>query len=300
MSSSIPYRGRFAPSPTGPLHFGSLIAATGSYLQAKNQQGEWLLRIDDIDPPREQKGAADEILKTLEGFGFEWDSEILYQSSRLQRYQEAVDELIQRRLAYACSCSRKELLRNAEQTKAGTVYPGFCRNKSLIITSKTSTRLRCDNEPVRFEDLIQGSQCFDMGNQIGDFILQRRDRLFSYHLASGIDDAEQKITEVIRGSDLLNSTPCHIHVQQVLNLASPQYSHLPIVVDKAGHKLSKQSFATPINTNDAVVLLYKTLKFLGQMPPIYLLESNLEDIWCWAKNNWQLNLVPNKIQITIN
>ena len=300
MSPQPSYRGRFAPTPSGPLHFGSLIAATGSYLQAKSQHGDWLLRIDDIDPPREQKGAADGILKTLEGFGFEWDSEVLYQSTRTQRYQEAVDELIQQNIAYACSCSRKKLLKNAEQTKSGTVYPGFCRNKSLNITAETSTRLRCDNELVIFEDLIQGKQCIDMANDIGDFILQRRDRLFSYHLASGIDDAEQKITEVIRGADLLNCTPCHIHVQRQLNLPSPLYHHLPLAVNGAGQKFSKQTHANPIEVKDSVVLLYNTLKFLGQMPPIYLTDGDQKDIWEWAKENWRLNLVPKEFQITVS
>ena len=300
MSPQPSYRGRFAPTPSGPLHFGSLIAATGSYLQAKSHHGEWLLRIDDIDPPREQKGAADGILKTLEGFGFEWDSEVLYQSTRTQRYQEAVDELIQQHVAYACSCSRKELLKNAEQTKSGTVYPGFCRTKLLNITAETSTRLRCDNEPVRFKDLIQGNQSIDMENHIGDFILQRRDRLFSYHLASGIDDVEQKITEVIRGADLLNCTPCHIHVQRRLNLPSPDYHHLPLAVYETGQKFSKQTHASPIEVKHSVVLLYNTLKFLGQMPPIHLMDSTQKDIWEWAKTNWRLDLVPKKIQITVS
>ena len=299
MSPQPSYRGRFAPTPSGPLHFGSLIAATGSYLQAKSHRGEWLLRIDDIDPPREQKGAADGILKTLEGFGFEWDSEVLYQSTRTQRYQEAVDELIQQNIAYACSCSRKALIKNAEQTKSGTVYPGFCRNKSLNITPKTSTRLRCDNESIRFEDLIQGNQCIDMEKHIGDFILQRRDRLFSYHLASGIDDVEQKITEVIRGADLLNCTPCHIHVQHRLNLPSPHYHHLPLAINGAGQKFSKQTHASPIEVKDSVVLLYNALKFLGQEPPIHLTDSSQKDIWEWAESNWRLNLVPKKIQITV-
>ena len=300
MSSQPSYRGRFAPTPSGPLHFGSLIAATGSYLQAKSLNGEWLLRIDDIDPPREQEGAADAILKTLEGFGFEWDSGVLYQSSRTRRYQEAVDELIQQQVAYACSCSRKELLENAEQSNLGSVYPGFCRNKSLKFTSETSTRLRCGNEPVLFDDLVQGNQCFDMESDIGDFIIQRRDRLFSYHLASGIDDAEQKITEVVRGADLLNCTPCHIHVQRLLNLPSPNYHHLPIAVNGAGQKFSKQTHAPPIEVKDSVALLYNALKFLGQMPPIYLTDGNQKDIWDWAKANWHLNLVPKKVEMLVS
>jgi len=286
------YRGRFAPSPTGPLHFGSLIAATGSYLQAKHQHGEWLLRIDDIDPPREQKGATDDILRTLEDFGFEWDSEVLYQSSRLQRYQEAVNYLVEQQRAYPCSCSRKSILKKTGQTTGETLYPGFCRNGPLETLLEYSYRLRCNNNPIEFDDAIQGKQSFNLENYNGDFVLQRRDHYFSYQLASGIDDAEQKITEVVRGADLLNSTPCQLHVQQALNLPSPQYCHLPIATNTDGQKLSKQSHAKPIDSKDSVILLYKTLKFLGQMPPIYLIKSDQKELWSWAKTHWRLDLVP--------
>jgi glutamyl-Q tRNA(Asp) synthetase len=295
MALSKTYRGRFAPSPTGPLHFGSLIAATGSYLQAKHQDGEWLLRIDDIDPPREQKGAADDILRTLEGFGFEWDENVLYQSNRLQRYQEAVDDLIKQQFAYPCSCSRASIIKKTGQIKGDIIYPGFCRNGPLVKSENSSDysiRLRCSDELIQFNDAIQGKRDIHLSTLNGDFIIQRRDRLFSYQLASGIDDAEQNITEVVRGVDLLNCTPYQLHVQHMLNLSSPQYCHLPIAVNNAGQKLSKQHNAKPIDTKDSVVLLYKTLKFLGQMPPIHLMKANQEDIWSWAIKNWRANLVP--------
>jgi len=258
MPSQPPYRGRFAPSPTGPLHFGSLIAATGSYLQAKHQHGEWLLRIDDIDPPREQKGAADDILKTLEGFGFEWDADVLYQSSRLPRYQEAVDQLIEQQKAYSCSCSRKSILKKTGQIKGQgeIIYPGFCRNGVLVKSENSadySVRLRCNDEPICFNDALQGEQKINLEKHVGDFILQRRDHYFAYQLASGVDDAEQNITEVVRGADLLNCTPCQLHVQQMLNLPSPQYCHLPIIVNDSGQKLSKQSHAKPVNSEESVV-----------------------------------------------
>ncbi|MDH5661013.1 MAG: glutamate--tRNA ligase family protein, partial [Gammaproteobacteria bacterium] len=181
MTLSKTYRGRFAPSPTGPLHFGSLIAATGSYLQAKHQDGEWLLRIDDIDPPREQKGAIDDILRTLDGFGFEWDEKILYQSNRLQRYQEAVDELIKQQLAYPCSCSRASIIKKTGKIKGDIIYPGFCRNGPLVKSenlSDYSIRLRCNDEYIQFNDAIQGKQNIHLSNLNGDFIIQRRDRLF--------------------------------------------------------------------------------------------------------------------------
>lgn len=300
------YRGRFAPSPTGPLHFGSLIAAVGSYLQAKHIQGKWLVRIDDIDPPRELKGAADNILKTLEDFGFEWDEDVLYQSHRQSYYQEVVNELVKQELAYPCSCSRTSIIKKTGQTKGDIVYPGFCRNGPMANLAKSkksaeySIRLRCNSEPIIFKDAVQGKQTFNLEKSHGDFIIQRRDHLFSYQLASGIDDVEQKISEVVRGADLLNCTPSQIHVQHTLNLVSPQYCHLPIAVNNEGQKLSKQSHAPPINAKNSVVLLYKTLKFLGQLPSIDLIDANQEDIWSWAIEHWRLDMVPSKSQQIIN
>ncbi len=303
MSKHTSYRGRFAPSPTGPLHFGSLIAAMGSYLPAKQQNGEWLIRIDDIDPPREQVGATDAILTTLEQFGFEWDNAVLYQSHRLERYQEAVHHLINERLAYPCSCSRKSILKKTGQAKGEIIYPGFCRHgpiDSSVKASDYSIRLNCSHTHIRFDDVIQGKQSFDMDKQVGDFILQRRDQHFSYQLASGIDDAEQGITEVVRGADLLSITPSHIQVQSVLQLPSPRYCHLPIATNAAGQKLSKQNLAAAISVRDSAVLLYKALKFLGQLPPIQLLEANQEDIWSWAISHWQMERVPSKLQMESN
>ena len=298
MTAIKTYRGRFAPSPTGPLHFGSLIAAVGSYLQAKHQNGKWLVRIDDIDPPREQKGAVDNILTTLEGFGFEWDENVLFQSSRHLQYQEAVEHLIEQQLAYPCSCSRTSILKKTGQSKGEIIYPGFCRNGPLSVNEKQeySYRLRCNNDNIHFDDAVQGKQNFNLEKLSGDFILQRRDSYFSYHLASGIDDAEQNITEVVRGTDLLKSTPHQIHVQHMLGISSPEYCHLPIAVNNQGQKLSKQNQAKAINTQDSIILLFKTLKFLGQMPPIELLDGEQDDIWRWAKTHWQLGLVPKKSQ----
>lgn len=302
MSSQPVYRGRFAPSPTGPLHFGSLIAAMGSYLQAKQQHGTWLVRIDDVDPPRELKGASKEILKTLEGFGFEWDEEVLYQSNRLKRYQEAVNALIKQQKAYTCSCSRKSILKEMGQLKyeGEIIYPGLCRNGPLKNNKDYSVRLRCDSEPICFNDPIQGKQAINLEKYRGDFIILRRDHHFSYHLATGIDDAEQNITDVVRGADLLNCTGSQLYVQHALNLASPQYGHLPIAVNSDGHKLSKQNHAKVIEVKNAVPLLYKSLKFLGQMPPIDLMECNQKDLWNWAKSHWRLDLVPKQSKLKID
>ncbi|MDH5395009.1 MAG: tRNA glutamyl-Q(34) synthetase GluQRS [Gammaproteobacteria bacterium] len=296
MTNHTLYRGRFAPSPTGPLHFGSLIAATGSYLEAKANQGQWLLRIDDIDPPREQQGATAAILRTLEAFGFEWDEEVLFQSKRFKRYQAAVDDLIQKQLAYPCSCSRSSIMEQTGQDKGNIVYPGFCRNGVINPSNETSIRLRCDNQTISFNDAIQGPQSFTLAQTHGDFILQRRDHYFSYHLASGIDDAEQGITQVVRGSDLLACTPCQIYIQHLFNLPSPGYSHLPIVVNATGHKLSKQTYAEPINASEASYLLHNALKFLGQMPSISLKTASITEIWSWAESNWNQDLVPRKLQ----
>lgn len=288
------YRGRFAPSPTGLLHFGSLVTAVGSYLQAKSQQGEWLLRIDDIDPPREQSGATANILKTLEAFGFEWNGEVLYQSHNHLRYQEAVEQLLSNELAYPCSCSRAQIMKLNSHSAGTIIYPGTCRNKASSNLDEHSIRLRCNEKIIEFIDVIQGKQRVNLERSQGDFILQRRDGYFSYHLASGIDDAEQGITEVVRGADLLDCTPCQIHVQNILNLRSPRYCHLPIVVNQAGQKLSKQNHAKAIHADNAVPLLYQSLVYLGQSPPVELLQATPNEIWQWATPHWQLKAVPHE------
>ncbi len=289
------YRGRFAPTPSGPLHFGSLIAATGSYLQARSQQGEWYVRIDDIDPPREQKGAVSSILSTLEEFGFEWDGEVLYQSGRQQRYQQAVDELREKGLAYACSCSRSSILKKTGQKKGELVYPGFCREQPLQQCDDYSIRLRVDDVTIHFKDAIQGNITTNLAARFGDFIIQRRDGYFAYHLATGIDDAEQGITEVVRGADLLESSPCQRLIQRLLGLNSPSYCHLPVARNRSGQKLSKQSHAPALDSSKATILLQKSLKFLGQMPPISLADATLDDLWRWAFENWDVNRVPAQV-----
>lgn len=286
------YRGRFAPSPTGLLHFGSLVTAVGSYLQAKSQQGEWLLRIDDIDPPREQKGAAENILTTLEAFGFEWDGQVIYQSRNQLHYREAISQLCKQELAYPCSCSRAQIMKLNLSNENKHIYPGSCRNGVVSACSEPSIRLRTNPQQIEFIDMIQGKQSINLEKSQGDFILQRRDGYFSYHLASGIDDAEQGITEVVRGSDLLDCTPSQLHVQNSLHLDNPKYCHLPIVVNNTGQKLSKQSHAKPIKPENAIPLLYQSLAFLGQVPPSELLEASINETWQWAISHWQLKCVP--------
>lgn len=285
---SSAYRGRFAPSPTGPLHFGSLIAAVASYCQARSVGGEWLVRIEDIDTPREVSGASDSILRTLERFGFQWDGEIVYQSQRSDRYLEALDSLRDKGLLYPCACSRKEI---AKTSKLG-IYPGTCRNGLPSGRHARSWRLLTDERKIHFDDAIQGLQSFSLDRDIGDFILKRADGLFAYQLAVAIDDVQQGITEVVRGSDLLDSTPRQIYLQQQLGLTSPGYAHHPIAVDHQGEKLSKQKLAPALGRQDIRTELCRALSFLGQPLRAEFLESDLDSLWKWAIDNWSLQCIP--------
>lgn len=290
------YRGRFAPSPTGPLHFGSLIAATASYLQARSQGGEWWVRIEDIDPPREAPGASDSILRTLEAFGFEWDGPAHYQSQRYDRYQAALDQLRRNGQLYPCGCSRKDI---TEQNPEG-VYPGTCRNGLSPDQQVRAWRIRTLSQPVEFIDKIQGPQQYDLSRESGDFVLHRADGLFAYQLAVGLDDAEQGMTEVVRGADLLDSTPRQIFIQQSLGLASPVYAHHPVVTGENGQKLSKQNLASPLDENQPTIQLHAALRFLGQQPPAELKTPvGLTELWQWALRHWKLADIPKTRAIEI-
>lgn len=282
------YRGRFAPSPTGPLHFGSLVAAIASYLQARSQQGEWWVRIEDIDPPREVAGASDDILRTLEAFGFEWDGPVTYQSRRHALYDAALDELRHMEQVYPCACSRKDI---AAASPRG-IYPGTCRQGLGPGQQARAWRIRAPEQPVEFSDKIQGIQRCDLAEEVGDFVLFRADGFYAYQLATAIDDADQGMTEVIRGADLLDSTPRQRFVQQVLGLASPAYAHHPVVLADNGEKLSKQTRAAPVDPRHASPLLYAALRFLGQDVPDELKAGNLPDLWQWAQQHWQLDYIP--------
>ncbi len=218
------YVGRFAPSPTGPLHYGSLVAATASYLQAKHHQGQWLVRIEDIDPPREMKGAAADILNSLECYQFEWDQEPLYQSTRFENYRSVLETLVEQQQIYACSCSRKELAENIQKSDLGKRYPGTCANKQLnIADTNFNLRLRVTNNEISFQDTHFGKQTHYLGNEIGDVVIYRKSNLPSYSLAVTVDDAMQKITEVVRGIDLLAFTPLQIYLCQLLQLPHPVF-----------------------------------------------------------------------------
>jgi len=284
------YRGRFAPSPTGPLHFGSLIAAVGSFLDARSRGGEWLVRIEDLDPPREVGGAADDILRTLEAFGLYWDSEVMYQSQRHDAYQRALEQLAYRQLIYPCGCSRKDIQDNV--ARSGNVYPGTCRNGLPQGRDARSLRLRVPDLDIRFADRLQGYIEEWLPEKSGDFIIRRADGLFAYQLAVVVDDAEQGISDVVRGADLLDSTCRQIFLLQTLGYELPRYLHLPVAVNEDGEKLSKQTNAPAVPPQQAVSLLTTVLRFLGQRVPEGLEDSKLDDFWAWAVPNWEYGRIP--------
>lgn len=295
--SQTPLRGRFAPSPTGPLHFGSLVSAVGSYLQAKSQGGEWLVRIEDLDPPREVPGASDEILRTLEAFHLHWDGPVLYQSERYDVYEEALDQLARSDHSFPCGCSRKSITESTSDTAAktgplGLIYPGTCRQGLPAGTKARATRLRVTEKRVEFTDLVQGRIGTQLDREVGDFVIKRADGFYAYHLAVVVDDAYQGVNQIVRGMDLLNATSPHVYLQGLLDLPTPQYAHLPIAVNLQGEKLSKQTHANPINPDLAGLMLANALTFLGHTPDPGVLYEDTETLLGWAVANWDLSRVP--------
>lgn len=290
------FRGRFAPSPTGPLHFGSLIAAAASYLEARTHGGAWLVRMEDLDKPRETPGAADDILRTLEIFGFEWDEEVVYQSRRASAYEEALQQLQAQGLVYPCACSRKEIADSLGNKPArfgldGLVYPGTCRS-GLAGKQARSWRINTENAVVIFDDAIQGHFSQHLDREIGDFVLKRADGFFAYQLAVVVDDHAQGITHVVRGADLLDSTSRQIYLQQALGFAVPAYAHVPAATNTEGEKLSKQTLAPALDKRQPQQELWQALDFLGQHPPPELQRSSTSEIWQWAMGQWRLADVP--------
>ncbi|HTT08264.1 MAG TPA: tRNA glutamyl-Q(34) synthetase GluQRS [Gammaproteobacteria bacterium] len=291
VSSSHLYIGRFAPSPTGPLHFGSLVAALGSYLDARARNGRWLVRIEDLDTPRNRPGAADAILRALDALGLRWDGEVLYQSARREQYIAVLERLKKERRLFECACTRAEV--------GDKPYPGTCRRGLPPGRRGRSLRLRLPNEPLSFTDALQGEFTQHLQREAGDTILKRADGVIAYHLAVVVDDAAQDITDIVRGADLLDSTPRQIYLQRLLGLATPRYLHLPVALGADGRKLSKQNGATAIDTTQAGALLCHALQFLGQMPPGGLETASASDVLAWAGNNWMRASVPVKGAITI-
>jgi glutamyl-Q tRNA(Asp) synthetase len=293
------YRGRFAPSPTGPLHFGSLVAAVGSYLSARAQGGEWLVRMEDLDPPREVKGAADDILRTLEVYGFEWDGAVLYQSRRRDAYESAIDILRHQGALYACGCTRKEIADSSVHGIEGLVYPGTCRAGLAAGRRAHALRVRTDQAKIEFVDRLQGRQHSSLERDIGDFVVRRADGLFAYQLAVVVDDAEQGITEVVRGADLLASTPRQIHLQQLLGVPTPGYLHLPAALNDQGEKLSKQTLAAPLPLRDPESVLWQVLEFLGQSPAPEWRRLPRADFWAAAIERWTEATISRRSGIVI-
>jgi len=320
------YRGRFAPSPTGPLHFGSLVAAVGSYLDAKYHHGIWLIRMEDLDTPRCVPGASDDILRTLAAFGLHSDEIVMYQSQRTATYEAALQYLKDNGAAYPCCCTRREIADSGLHGIDGPVYTGTCRNGIADGRAARAWRVRTDPSPfplaaggersegatrmgvkqhevsastpsptlplqgggcITFEDALQGHIAQNLETEVGDFVVKRADGLFAYQLAVVVDDAEQGITHVVRGADLLDSTPRQIYLQRLLGLTTPAYMHLPVAVNAAGEKLSKQTLAPAISCNEVNSTLLAVLEFLCQQPPASLHSCSVPEILDWAVTHWQ-------------
>ncbi|MCE2570985.1 tRNA glutamyl-Q(34) synthetase GluQRS [Motilimonas eburnea] len=286
---SKPYIGRFAPSPSGPLHFGSLVAALGSYLQAKANQGQWLVRIEDIDPPREVAGADKAILTTLEQYGLTWDGPVRYQSQQTELYEQVLTQLREQGLTYACQCTRAMI------KQQGGLYSGSCRQ--LALTDKNNAiRLHVEQGVTAFIDKLQGQVFINPDMAHEDFIIKRKDGLYAYNLAVTLDDIDQGITEVVRGADLLEPTARQIGLMQLLNAPVPDYVHLPLAVTKPGFKLSKQNHAPSIADQDIRQTTWRALAFLGQQPPPALVHEPQTNIIHWAIAHWQLKKVAHQTE----
>jgi glutamyl-Q tRNA(Asp) synthetase len=287
-----PYRGRFAPTPSGPLHFGSIVAALGSCLDARAHGGEWHLRIDDLDSPRVAPGAEGEILRCLEALGFEWDGALVHQSTRREAYHAALHRLRSHAAVYPCACSRSEIAAIARLGKDGPVYPGTCRDGMPIGAPARALRVLTAGSTLRFEDRVLGTQQRDLERGSGDFPLYRADGVFSFHLAAAVDDAEGGMTDIVRGADLLESSARQAWLLLRMGLPVPRYAHLPVALDAAGRKLSKQTHAAAVDTAQPVTALVRALRFLGQMPPPELERDDVRSVWRWAIPHWDLARVP--------
>jgi len=284
--------GRFAPSPTGPLHFGSLVAAVASWLDARAAGGCWLVRMEDLDRPRCEPGAADTILHQLEAYGLNWDGAVLYQSQRDAAYAEALDSLKEIGAAYPCACTRSQLAQAARNHEGETIYPGTCQTGLPLGATARAWRVRVPDVSTRFHDRIHGDLEQNLAREVGDFIVKRADGLFAYQLAVVLDDAYQGITHVVRGADLLWNTPRQIYLQTQLGLLTPVYAHVPLITNAAGQKLSKQTLAPALPERGRRVVLAQALAALGHPPPADLVGAGPEELLAWASAHWQIENVP--------
>lgn len=289
------YRGRFAPTPSGPLHFGSLISATASWLEAKSHQGEWLIRIDDLDPPRVAANSIPTILQQLEAFGFEWEQPIIYQSTRFDAYQAALEQLLAKQQAYCCDCSRQQIFARHPEG----IYQGFCRNNPAV-SQPAAVRFKTPAAKICIQDRIQAELCIDPAKQLGDFVLKRRDGLFGYQLASAVDDLSFAITDLVRGFDLVESSLAQTLLRQALNpdAAPISHAHHPLLVNAEQVKFSKSANSKPIDITRPGFQLWQALKLLNQSPPAELADYPVAEIWHWAFQHWQLAKIPAIAKIT--
>jgi len=297
----IAYRGRFAPSPTGPLHFGSLVAAMASYVDARHRQGAWFVRIEDVDVPRTRPGASDAILHSLERYGLEWDGPVWRQSSRTDAYRGALARLVAGGIAYPCACTRRELSAQPIGPLGERVYPGTCRNdiaNDAARRRRVAMRVRVPAVPVAFTDSVFGTITQRLAAEVGDFVVLRSDGYFAYQLAVVVDDAAQRITDVVRGADLLASTPRQIFLQRALDVATPRYVHVPVAVDGRGAKLSKATAAAALGPAP-LPALHAAWRFLGQEPPPDR-PSSVREWWSWAIANWRADRVPRAFTRTVD
>ncbi|CAI8840003.1 MULTISPECIES: tRNA glutamyl-Q(34) synthetase GluQRS [Pseudomonas] len=284
------YIGRFAPTPSGHLHFGSLVAALASYLDARSVGGRWLMRMEDLDPPREEPGAQAAILKALESYGFEWDGEMVRQSDRHEAYAEVLNRLFSQGLAYACTCSRKQL-----EPYHG-IYPGLCRNAGHG-TEDAAIRIRVPELDYHFIDRVQGEFHQHLGRDVGDFVIRRRDGLYAYQLAVVLDDAWQGITDIVRGADLLDSTPRQLYLQELLGLRQPRYLHIPLITQPDGNKLGKSYRSPPLSEDQATPLLLRALRALGQKPGAELAYATPREVLDWGITHWDALLIPRTLSL---
>ncbi|MCD6707059.1 MAG: tRNA glutamyl-Q(34) synthetase GluQRS [Thiobacillus sp.] len=292
--NSAPYVGRFAPSPSGPLHFGSLVAAVASWLDARAAGGRWLVRMEDLDRPRCEPGAADIILRQLEAYGLAWDGAVLVQSQRDDAYAEALDALKESGAAYPCACTRSQLAQAPRNREGEILYPGTCRNGLPAGAVARAWRVRVPDVNTRFHDRIHGDLQQNLAHEVGDFIVRRADGLFAYQLAVVVDDAFQGITHVVRGADLLWNTPRQIYLQTLLGLPTPSYAHVPLITNAAGQKLSKQTLAPALPGTGRSAVLAQALAALGHPPPAELADAEPAELLAWAAARWNIEKVPTR------
>ena len=292
MPASSHYIGRFAPTPSGYLHFGSLLAAVASYLDARSQDGRWLVRMEDLDTPRNIPGADEHILRTLQAYGLQWHGEVIKQSERLTFYQQTIDDWLETGQAYYCDCSRRDIVSH------DGVYPGTCRQRQLPASPDHAVRLKVDTQAVRFVDRLQGPISLNLDTSCGDFIVRRRDGIIAYQLAVVLDDIAQGVTDVVRGADLLDSTPRQLWLYQLLGQTPPRYLHIPLVMRHDGEKLSKRLGSTPLEADQAAATLYRALRILIPQPPAALSSATVTQQLEWAVTHWQPERLPATRQIT--